>query len=131
MRPAMTKPPALAIVVALQVAAMTSAAAQPGDERSRSLQLAALNELGILEYCLAHGFVDETVVSEQREVVERLAGASASSAVGSPEEEFGRAGFLAFGGRQGRFEESALAQGLTLKAACESRAAVALARTRR
>lgn len=105
--------------------------AQSGaDEQRQFVQLAARNELGILEYCFANGMVDQTVVSKQRDTVEHLSEGLALSAVGAPEEEFGRGGILAFGQPQGRFEESALAQGLTLKTACESRAAVATSNAR-
>ena len=110
-----------ALLLALQ-GSVAAAAAQPGDQRSRSVHEAALNELGILEYCHAEGLVDDGVVSAQREAIQRSPGVPAS---GSAEEASGRAGFLDFEGRQGRFVESALAQGLTLKTACEMRAAVA------
>lgn len=120
-----------AVALAAGMAFQAAAVAQPlGDERRQSVQLAAQNELRILEYCNGKGMVDETVVSKQRQTVLRFSAGLASSAVGALEEEFRRAGFLAFGQRQGRFEESTLAQGLTLKTACESRAAVALVEAR-
>lgn len=120
---------ALALTILMAFQAPNVATAQPGDERARSLQLAARNQLGLLEYCRAQGMVDEKVVSTQREMVQRLSGSPASNPVDSPEEASGRAGFLAFGERQGRFDESAAAQGLTLKTACEGRAAIATATT--
>lgn len=122
--------PALAIASLIALQSMPIATAQPGDDRTRSLHSAALNELGILEYCHALGLIGESAVSAQRNMIRRLAGAEAVGVAGSAEREAGRAGFLAFDGRQGRFEESAAAQGVTLKTACETRAAVAPLSTR-
>ena len=109
------------ILLAIQAASIAAAAAQPGDTRSRSLQLAARSQLGILEFCRSQGMVEAAAVAAQQRLV------AATGPLGQPEQEAGRAGFLAFDGNQGTFAQSASAQGLTLKSACESRAAVAMA----
>ena len=63
--------------------------------------------LVFLNTARAQGLVDDAAVIVQRQMIERLAIGAKASVVGLSEEEAGRAGFLAFHGPHGRFEESA------------------------
>ena len=67
--------------------------------------------------------VDDQVVFAKRKLIQHSSELQALEIGGSLEEEAGRAGFLAFGEHQGRFVDSATAQGVTLKTACQIRAA--------
>ena len=120
--------PALTLIAlaSVQAATIPNAAAQPADERARYVQMAAHSQLGILEYCHTLGLVDDTAVAAQKRAIERLPKPPGSNDAGHLEQEAGRAGLLAFGTIQVRFDESSQAQGFTLKTACEGRAALAI-----
>lgn len=86
-------------------------------EMAGMMQLAARNQLGVLEYCQAHGAIDADTVQLQRR---QIAAMPRMAVPGLDQAEAaGRQGIVQAGGQGVSLEQAAQSQGTTVAALCE------------
>lgn len=93
-----------------------SALAQAPDQM-HLLQLAAANQLGVIEYCQSQGFVDSATVDAQKKITATLPAATDSSGLDDAESA-GKQGTLVVGSNQITLASAASSKGTTVQALC-------------
>ena len=116
---------ALVVAAAQPAAAQDPVATRRSPEILRSMHLAARNQLGILQYCVAQGAVGEDVVALQRQAVGALPPAPENGLAEA--EAAGRRGMVSFDGSEVAFAAAANARGLRVEANCKFIAITVLA----
>ncbi len=114
------------LVALVLVAVCGGAVAQPfgqgfPDQRSetrvRSQQLAAYNQLGILQFCQGQGTIDETIVALQRKAIEELRSASTPELASA--EAAGKTGIIVFETSRVTMSMAAIGNGSTVASRCK------------
>ncbi len=104
-------------ILAAAVIPLGSVAALAQSDPMKMLHLAAANQLGLIEYCQSHGWVDSATVDAQKKISAGLPPITDSSGISDAEDE-GKQGTLAVNGNQMKLADAATSKGTTVQAIC-------------
>jgi hypothetical protein len=106
-----------ALIFGTVEAARAQAPSQVPPDATKTVRLAAHNQLGVLEYCQAQGAVDASVVAMQKKMIGMLPAAPANGEDAA--ESTGKQGIVDAAGQQVALDEAAKAQHTSVAALCD------------
>jgi hypothetical protein len=106
-----------ATILAAAVIPLGSAAALAQTDPMHSLHLAVANQLGIVEFCQSHGWVDDATIDAQKKIAATLPPDSNSNGLGDAENE-GKQGTIVANGNKLSLADVATKKNTTTEAIC-------------
>jgi hypothetical protein len=104
-------------MLAAAALSLGNVAASAQTDPTHMLHLAVANQLGIIEYCQSHGWVDDATVDAQKKIATALPPSSDSTGLSDAEDD-GKQGTLVSNGNKMALTDAATSKGTTAQAIC-------------